>query len=56
MNREEEAIREDQSRPDYHWNQKTERSHPRYREYCRYRSAMVAQEVHCPTFENWLNY
>lgn len=54
MNKEEEAIREDQERPNYHWNQKADRKHPQWKEYCSYRSAMVAQEVSCPTFEQWL--
>jgi hypothetical protein len=31
-----------------------DRKHPRYSEYLRYRAAMSAQLVSCPSFKNWL--
>lgn len=33
----------------------SERDHPRFQEYMRYRRAMDAQLVSCPSFENWLS-
>ena len=56
MNEEDQAIREDQARPDYHWNREkpADRKHPQWQAYCRYRSAMINQDLNCPTFKNWL--
>ena len=32
-----------------------DRSHPRYGQYMKYRAAMSAQLVRCPSFRDWLN-